>query len=276
MPSLLDQICAPPTLAAAFRASVGSPGLWCQRTPMEWVRARPERHLLSLAHDLANGDYLPEPARRIEGFTADGRARAFTVYSIRDRVVQRALLRVVQPLGEALFLDTSYGFRPGLSVPMAVSRVREWLRPGSMWLMRGDIHRCFDSLNRQQAMRLLRALTGDQAAADLVQRWLDQAPGADSGLPLGMALSPFLCNLSLHGLDLCLRRHGLPMVRWADDLALAVPDQATAQHAKTVIQTHLGHLGLLLNPSKTVIAPSSARLRFLGQTLPSYPTHPCP
>ena len=271
MPTLLEQVCAPQTLAAAFRASLGSPGVWCGRTPMDWVRARPERHLLTLARDLAEGRYQSEPARRIEGFTADGRARAFTVYCVRDRVVQRALLRVVQPLGEALFVDTSYGYRPGLSVPMAVSRVREWLRPGPMWLLRGDVHRCFDSLSRGHALGLLRALTGDAPAAALVQGWLNQAPGAAAGLPMGMALSPFLCNLSLHGLDLCLRRHRLPMVRWADDLVVATPDEAGAHHAKAVIADHLGRIGLMLNPTKTVIAPSTARLRFLGQTLLSYP-----
>ncbi len=268
-----EHLCTPVVLDAAFRRLAGANGRWRQGTPMSRVREQPVRYMLELLRDLASGRYRPEPARAFAIAKADGSRRTLHVYSVRDRVVQRAVLTVLQPAGERLFLDFSYGYRPGLTVDMAVARVREWVRAGRAWLVDADILHCFDSIPRSRVLRLLQALARDVDLTRLVAGWFSPAPsfntrGEACGLPQGMGLSPFLCNLYLHGFDLALRRARIPAVRYADDFVLLAGTQREAQAAREFARQRLALAGLELHPIKTRVVKAAPKFSFLGRRLP--------
>jgi len=238
---------------------------------MDQVRRHPARYLLELGASLLLGTYSPQPVRQFDLAKADGSTRRLTVFAVSDRVVQRACLTVLQPLAEQLFLDCSYGFRPGLTVGMAYNRVREWVRAGYWWLVDADIERCFDTIPHRHALALLRALCGDSRLAALVGQWLcapGLAPTAACGLPQGMALSPLLCNLVLHRLDMAMQRLQIPMVRFADDFVCLARSHDDAQRAHDAAADCLRLGGQALHAGKTRVLRCNRRLRFLGQPLP--------
>ena len=235
---------------------------------MPQFRRRPVSPMLGILHNLHVGRYRPDPVNTFEVEKADGGRRTITLYSVRDRLVQRACLLAVRAAGERLFLPCSYGFRAGLTVDMAVSRVREWVRSGYPWLVDGDIVKCFDRIPRRAVLRLLQALTGDEKFVALVRLWLPYGSAEDCGLPQGMVLSPFLCNLYLHGFDLAMRRAGVPTVRYADDFVLLTRGQREAQAARALAGERLAGLRLQLHPEKSKVLKSAPKYRFLGKRLP--------
>lgn len=265
-------ICQPETLTRAFNHLKSANGLWDSRCRAQAVRADPVLPMLRIMHDLAQGTYRPGTAVQFEIERGDGSRRSITCFQIRDRLVQRACLLAIQDPGERLFLPCSYGFRPGLSVDMACARVREWAREGRHWIADADIYRCFDNIPRQTAIRLLAALTMDDMFCRLVGGWLPSENEETRGLPQGMALSPFLCNLYLHSFDLAMRRAGIPMVRYADDFVLLLKTQREAQAAMSFAEQRLKLLRLAIHPRKSRVIKSSPRHRFLGKRLPEVRT----
>ncbi len=272
MPDLISRVCAPTTLGYAFDGLARAKGLWCPHVSMQHLRIHPGRHLLQLADELAQGRYRPDAVQQFAILKADGSRRLITSYSVRDRVAQRAVLHVLQPLGERLFLDCSYGYRPGLTVDMAYNRVREWVRHGYHWVGDADIASCFDRIPRRSALRILQALATDPNLIKLVASWLDVVPSPEAspccGLPQGMAISPFLCNLYLHRLDVAMRQQEIPMVRYADDFVLLARSRDAASRALHLAGRRLQALELSLHPAKTKVIHSTRRHRFLGRRLP--------
>lgn len=270
---LFDALCEPANLDAAYRRLSTAGGLWRRGVPMFKMRHQPVRHMLELARDLVARRYQPDVPRAFEIEKGDGTRRTLHAYSVRDRIVQRAALHVLQPAGERLFLDFSYGFRPGLTVDMAVSRVREFVRAGYHWLVDGDIRRCFDAIPRPRVVKLVQAVAGDREFVRLISAWLSTAPtlnarGEACGLPQGMVLSPFLCNLYLHGFDLALRRADIPAVRYADDFVMLARSQRDAHAARGFARERLAGAGLELHPDKTRVIKSARTHAFLGRRLP--------
>ena len=267
---VFDQVCGPAVLGASFERRLPAPGLWMPGVHMDAVRRRPARHLLALRDDLAAGTYRPSPGRSFDVAKADGSTRRLVAFCSRDVVVQQACQTVLRPLAERWFLDCSYGFRPGLSVAMACARVREWVREGYHWLLDADIERCFDAVGHRHALAILSALCADSRVVGLVRAWLNPE-GLDSvpnGLPQGMVLSPLLCNLVLHRLDLAMQRIGIPMVRYADDFVCFARRREDAHIAWARAAQCLSLSGLALHPAKTRVVECNRRLRFLGQPLP--------
>ena len=170
--------------------------------------AEVDRHLIlhigKLADELLAGHYRPETGRCFHIKKANGSERIICAPSVRDKLVQRAVLTVLEPLGEAVFHDSSYGYRPLCTLDMALSRLREWIRLGYVWLGDADVVQCFDSIPHHHALLALRNLCQDEAVTNLVRFWVERAPqwtrprGRGYGLPQGMVLSPFLCNVYLH------------------------------------------------------------------------------
>lgn len=249
-------------------------GLWRRGLPLAEMQRDVIRHVGELGEAVRNGSYRPEAMRCFEVDKADGGKRTLCASVVRDKLLQRALLLAAEPLGEAIFHPWSYGYRPQCSVQMAVARLREFVREGYHWLGDADIKSCFDSIPQRAALRAFDRLCKDRDATRLVGQWLSAMPreflpfGPGIGLPQGMVLSPFLCNLYLHEMDLELQRKGVPFVRFADDFVVLGRSEAAAQKALKMAERRLEKLSLRLHPEKTRVVRSSPRYRFLGERMP--------
>ncbi len=275
MGQYLEKLASPVVLNHAWRLLRNDHGQWARGIPMAHMQRDVVRHVGELSRELLAGRYRPEPMRCHTIKKADGGDRLISVSPVRDKLVQRAALTVLEPLGEALFHDASFGYRPNCTLEMAHARIREWVRRGWVWLGDADIQACFDSIPHRGALRALKRLCGDRQLVELARSWLEALPvehrpcGADRGLPQGMVLSPFLCNLYLHALDEKLDRKGIPFVRFADDFVLLAQNESDAERALRVARWKLWWMSLALHPDKTRVVRCSPRVRFLGKRLPS-------
>ena len=202
------------------------------------------QHVGELSQQLLNGQYHPEAMNCFEIDKADGKKRLICAAAVRDKLVQRAILSVIEPLGEAIFHEASFGFRPKYNLDMALAKVREWVRKGYIWLGDADIKACFDTIPYQQVLKRLYKMCGDKQLIAVVKDSIESMPGQfrpngqSRGLPQGMVLSPFLCNLHLHDLDCKLHSYHIPFVRFADDFVLLAQNEPAAN------QSQLNKLGL--------------------------------
>lgn len=271
---LLEKAMTPAVLDHAWRLLKEDRGLWQRGLPKAEMERNLLRHIGELAGDVLCETYRPDPMRCFEIAKADGNTRLICAASIRDKLVQRAVLTVLEPLGEALFHNASFGFRPGCSREMALAWLREWVRRGWTWFGDADIQSCFDSLPQTGVLQFLWILCEDAEIVALTRRWIDSVPcrhrpgPAGRGIPQGMVLSPFLCNLYLHGLDERLDEECIPFVRFGDDFIVMGQDREAAETSLAVAAEQLNLLGLELNPDKTRIIRSSGRYTFLGYRLP--------
>lgn len=275
MGKCLEQAASPAVLNHAWRLLRNDRGLWKRGLPMQEMQTNVVLHIGDLSRDLLEGNYRPEPMRCFEIDKADGGKRLICAASVRDKLVQRAVLTVIEPLGEAIFHPNSFGFRHGYTLDMALAKIREWVRRGYPWLGDADIRSCFDNIPHRLVLKRLHGLCGDRQLVALVNDWVGSVPkrfrpsGATRGLPQGMVLSPFLCNLHLHEMDSTLDRKGIPFVRFADDFVLLAQTEAEAARALKTAASCLKSLGLELHPEKTRTVRSSRQHRFLGKRLPN-------
>jgi RNA-directed DNA polymerase len=179
-PLLIDQVCAPENLADAWgrvrrnirvRDRASSRGADGQS--IEDFECHLEANLAHLARQLQDGTYRPRPVQRFLLPKRGGGARTISVLAVRDRVAQRAVQNVIEPLFEARFLDCSYGFRPGRSVADAVARLLAYRQAGCTWVLDADVQDCFDSLDHRLLMRFVRPVVREPAIWRLIQAWLD-------------------------------------------------------------------------------------------------------
>jgi RNA-directed DNA polymerase len=274
MGSYLGKAMTPAVLNHAWWLLRNDRGCWTQGLPVEEMQGNLIRHVGKLAEEVLSGHYHPEPMRCFEIDKADGGKRLICAASTRDKLVQRAVLTVLEPLGEALFREASYGYRPQCTREMVLSRVREWVRQGWIWLGDADIQSCFDHIPHRPVLRQLKKLCGDRELVNLTHLWLNSVPpafrpnGSGRGLPQGMLLSPFLCNLHLHALDVKLECRSIPYVRFADNFIVLGHTEQEAKRALKIAVRKLWWLGLSLHPEKTRVIRSAPKHRFLGQRLP--------
>lgn len=270
---LLEKATSPAVLNHAWRLLRNERGCWVRGVPVEQIGHDAIRHIGELSQELLNGSYRPDPMRCFEIAKADGGKRLISAPSVRDKLVQRAVLTVLEPLGEEIFHQASFGFRPKYTREMALAQIRHWVRRGWIWLGDADIRACFDYIPHQGTLNALQQLCSDRRLVGLVRLWLESMPkqyrvAPQCGLPQGMVLSPFLCNLYLHSLDRELDRQGIPFVRFADDFVTLAQHRSGAEHTLEVAGDQLKRLGLELHPEKTRVIRSAPRHRFLGFRLP--------
>lgn len=275
MVDLIHQIASPAVLNYAWNLVCKDRSRWTRELTMQEVEKNLPLHIGRLAEELIHGRYHPQRMQCFEVAKASGGTRTVCAPAVRDKLVQRATLAVLEPLGEAVFHPCSFGYRPMCTLDMALARLREWVRTGHPWLGDADIEHCFDSIPHRPLLEQLAGLCGDLRLVQLVSLWLDAMPprfrrkGPGLGLPQGLVLSPFLCNLYLHDMDMDFEELGIPFVRYADDFVLLGSDQDAAQGALEIAACSLERLGLRLNPEKTQVIRTSANHRFLGKRLPN-------
>ena len=244
---------------------------------VEQIQTDREVFLETLQRQLGEKSYRPSPVLRVWVPKTDGKQRPLGIPTVKDRIVQMALLFLLQPIFEADFHESSYGYRPGKSAQQALTAVREAIRQGYHEVIDADLSGYFDTINHAALLKLVARRVSDGSVLKLVKQFLqapivERAGGKDritpnkTGTPQGGVISPLLANLYLDSLDHQVNEPGTQakMVRYADDFVLLCrPGHASGLHRR--LGSYLQAKGLKLNPTKTrVLDVHQERFRFLG------------
>lgn len=259
--SLWDKVTDRRTLEASWEGVArnrGAAGL--DGVSVERFAAGAERYLDELQAELKAGRFCPQGVKRTYIPKAGGGQRPLGIPTVKDRIVQGALKRVLEPIFEWEFRDCSYGFRPGRSAKDALREVDAALKAGHTWVVDADLKGYFDSIPHHLLMEDIAVRISDGRVLALIEAYLraDILDGLEQwiptrGTPQGAVLSPLLANLYLHGLDCRLREQGYRIVRYADDFVIACDDEQHARAALQQVQTWCGERDLTLHPDKTHI-----------------------
>jgi RNA-directed DNA polymerase len=257
--SLIDKVCQPVTLQAAWRkvaANAGAAGV--DRQSVERFAARAEQYLGELEAALRAGRYEPMAVLRVEIPKGAGKMRPLGIPAVKDRIVQTALKYVIEPIFEREFLDTSYGFRPGRGCKDALREVDRLLKAGYTHVVDADLASYFDTIPHAQLMARVGERVSDGRILELIEAFLHQdiVKGAQrwtpsGGTPQGAVISPLLANVYLHKLDCLMRENGYQMVRYADDFVVLCQTADEARAGLGLVQAWVEENGLRLNPDKT-------------------------
>ena len=274
MSHLLERAARPEILNAAWKRLRNDKAIWEPGVSRRDLEANLVGYFLKLANELRTGTYVPNSARFFPVNKGDGKQRIISTTTLRDKVAQRAVLNVIEPIGEKVFHPDSFGYRPGRSVEMALRRVREYMMCGMTWVVDADIEACFDNIPHKPLIKALKSLISDGKVVALTKRWLDAGTvrrgflSKAKGIPQGAVLSPFLCNAYLTRWDNDMAGMNLPFVRFADDFLVFARSRGDAVEAHAYIEKSLGRLELTLNAEKTNVVRCGPHVKFLGRRLP--------
>lgn len=248
--------------------SAGSDGLTVQETA-EHLKV----HWPTIKEQLLAGTYRPQPVRRVEIPKPDGGMRELGIPTVTDRLIQQALLQVLQPLLDPGFSEASYGFRPNRRALDAVCRAQQYVQAGYRTVVDIDLEKFFDRVNHDVLMDRLGKRIADQAVLRLIRRYLQAGIMVHGvvqeryeGTPQGGPLSPLLANVLLDDVDRYLERRGHHFVRYADDCNVYVRSRRAGERVMAHLRKQYARLRLRVNEAKSTVASAFGR-KFLGYSL---------
>ena len=272
---LMERVVSSANLSQAYRrvkANKGSAGV----DGMTILDLRPwlADHKDTLVAQLARGGYRPQPVKGVSIPKPGGGMRQLGIPTVLDRLVQQAILQVLQPILDPAFSGSSFGFRPGRSAHDALAQAGKYVAEGHGIVVDLDLETFFDRVKHDILMSRLAGRIGDKRLLRIIRRFL-QAGMMQAGVcirrhegtPQGGPLSPLLANLLLDDLDQMLEARGHRFCRYADDVNIYVRSQAAGERVMASVAKFLqGRLHLQINQEKSAVAPVWER-RFLGHRL---------
>jgi len=272
---LMEQVVARDNLILAYRkvkANKGAPGV--DGMTVDQLREWAMTHAEVLIATLLDGSYRPQAVRGVQIPKPGGGVRQLGIPTVVDRLVQQAMLQVLEPRLDPTFSESSYGFRPGRGAHDALRQARQYVAEGRAIVVDVDLEKFFDRVNHDVLMARLARRVGDKRFLRIVRRFLQAGlmqgnvdEERREGTPQGGPLSPLLSNLLLDELDKELEKRGHKFCRYADDCNIYVRTAAAGERVMASVTRFLeGKLKLRVNREKSAVAPVVQR-KFLGHRL---------
>ena len=269
---LMEEVCERENCWRAFKrvkSNKGSPGI--DGMTVEQLPDYLKEHWPAIRGQLLSGTYKPQPVKRVEIPKPDGGMRQLGIPTVLDRMVQQAVMQVLQGRWDAEFSEHSYGFRPGRSGHQAVAKAQQYIAEGHCWVVDLDLEKFFDRVNHDKLMAAVGRRIADKRMLKLIRALLTAGVmenglvgPVDEGTPQGGPLSPLLSNLMLDELDRELERRKHCFVRYADDCNIYVRSRRAGERVKRSITGFITRrLKLKVNETKSAVARPVER-KFLG------------
>jgi len=271
--SLIDKVYKRLNLYIAFEKVKANKGVCgTDGESLEGFEAELDTNIEEIHRLLYEDKYTPGTVKRVYIPKPNGGERPLGIPTVRDRIVQQALLNRIGKIFEAKFKDCSYGFRPNRSPLQAVQKVEEYIKAGNQWVVEVDIEKYFDTVNQEKLIDFVAEEIADGRVLRLIRSFLSSGVMEEgeiekptTGTPQGGVISPLLANIYLHPYDEAMAGNGYKTVRYADDVMIMCRTKEEAEQAlretKRIIE---GELGLKLNAEKTRIRHKSQSFEFLG------------
>ena len=272
--SLIDKIYDKKNLIVAYqqvKKNKGAPGIDGITIQAYGENLHENTEILHL--ELKTGTYEPSPVRRVEIPKPDGSSRPLGIPTVRDRVVQQALVNIIQPIFEKDFHPSSYGYRPGRSSQKAIAKAERFMnRYGLKHVVDMDLSKCFDTLDHEQIIDKVNRKISDGSVLKLIKQFLKagimkngEYAQSQTGSPQGGVCSPLIANIYLDDFDQKMKAKGIRIVRYADDILIFAKN---AKHARKNMQIakHIleDELKLTINQKKTTITNVEKGVAYLG------------
>lgn len=279
--SLIDKIYHKDNLNLAFKAvkrNHGAPGQDGETVTL--FAESLEENIEFLHQALKTKTYLPSPVKRVVIAKPDGGERLLGIPTVKDRVVQQAVVNIIEPLFDDQFHPSSYGYRPKKSQHMAIAKAQLFLKVGLEHVVDMDLSKCFDTLDHSLMMNEVAKTISDSSVLNLIELFLKSGiivdgtfESSEIGPPQGGVISPLLSNIYLNLFDQRIKTNPkYRMVRYADDILIFTKSKLDAGNALTWATKVLEEdLKLTVNKNKTNITSLSNGVSFLGVVI--FPTH---
>ena len=218
-----------------------------------------DANLFALENELSHQKYHPLPLMKILVAKKNGEPRGLCIPTVRDRIVQKAVLEQIEPILEKEFEECSFAYRKGRSVKQAVFKIKEYYDLGYRWVVEADIDAFFDTVNHALLMEKFKRYVHDSDIRKLIKLWLaaeiwdgSSLTLLEKGIPQGSPISPILANLFLDQFDEEMLRKGYKYVRYADDFVILCKKSEEAEQALSLSKKVLEKLLLTVDDEDVV------------------------
>ena len=276
--TLMDKICRSDVLKEAWNlvyANRGSPGI--DGESVKQIKEREEEFLKELREELVNRTYRVESVKRVFIPKANGKQRPLGIPTVKDRIVQQAVKLIIEPIFEADFKNSSYGYRPNRNAKQASEEIRKYLNYGCTEIVDMDISSFFDNIDHRIMISLVKKRIRDSYVLHLIREWLRAGVVYDGettyptlGTPQGGVISPLLANIYLNEVDrfweeegkYTAKKYDVHLIRWADDFVIL--SKRNPEAIMAIMKNLLEKLKLSLNEGKSRITTAKEGFDFIG------------
>jgi group II intron reverse transcriptase/maturase len=280
--SLIDKVWSRRNLLEAFdkvKRNKGSRTSGIDGLSVEEFRKHLTDNLCQIHEELRSGTYKPHAVKRVYIDKEDGSQRPLGIPTVKDRVVQQALLNVLQPIFEPEFHPSSYGYRPGRSAHHAIAKAERFTRHyGLDHVVDMDLSKCFDTLDHELILSSVNEKVSDGKVLKLIDSFLKSGivdkgkfEPTEKGSPQGGIISPLLTNIYLNKFDQQMKTLGIRIVRYADDILVFAATKSEAGRYRAIATKFLeAELKLTVNQKKTHLTNLDKGIPYLGFEIHNY------